>query len=509
MTASANAAELFRHVSAEKSALYRSIMDSFAAAKRQFRLHLRPDEVLADGRWTGTPPRIEEIQAALAQLADWGNLESQPDTARVASISDFYRARFLYRLSQGGEAVESALAVFERTLLHHAELQTVALEDIGNRLQTLLALSAEASPDPAKVHETLRDLVRVFESLAENAQAFMAGIGRSIELQQAQAEAVATYKKRLIDYLERFIGDLVGRSSSIAQYILDLSPHIEPLLLQASQREARDAAPDDAAQQAGAVARGQQAWRERWKGLCGWFVSTGSEPPQAELLRSKARSAIPQLLAALAALNERRSGRSDRSADFRVLAGWFADCGNDEQSHRLARGAFALNPARHFSLGHDSEAGGKEIPASTPWADAPPLRIHPRLRQYGEATARGALPRVKVRDEERRLLAAQFREEHAQTEAARARLATGKPTRLSDLGELDQYAFQLVLGLLGEALTVQCAPDEEVTLLSSDGLLRISLAPLGADTFAEVVTQAGTFTGRDHLITVSRAEEPA
>ena len=87
-------------------------MDAFAAANRQFRLHLRPDEVLAEGEWGRDAPTLEEIQQALTQLAVWGNLESQPDTARVGSLSDFYRARFLYRLSQGGEAVESALAIF-------------------------------------------------------------------------------------------------------------------------------------------------------------------------------------------------------------------------------------------------------------------------------------------------------------------------------------------------------------------------------------------------------------
>ena len=509
MRAVNDSAELFRHVSAEKSALYRSIMDSFAAAKRQFRLHLRPDEVLAEGQWAGTPPRIEEIQSALAQLAEWGNLESQPDTARVASISDFYRARYLYRLSQGGEAVEAALAVFERALRHRAELQTVALEDIANRLQTLLGLSAQTMPDAAKVHETLRDLARVFESLADNAQAFMAGIGRSIELQQAEASAVVAYKKRLIDYLERFIGDLVGRSAAIAQHILALSPRIEPLLWQAAQREARDAAPGDAEDQADAVARGWQAWRERWKGLRRWFVSTGFDPPQAELLRSKARSAIPQLLAAVAALNERRSGRSDRSADFRMLAGWFAACADDAESHQMARAAFALNPARHFSLNPALEPGAQELPASTPWAEAPPLRIHPRLREYGEATPRGALPRVQERDAERRMLAAQFREEHAQIEAARDQLATGELTRLSELGRLDGHAFQLFLSLLGEALTVQASPDEAVELQSGDGLLRISLAPLGTETRAEVATEAGVFAGRDHLITITRAHDAA
>nr|WP_255358136.1 TIGR02679 family protein [Pseudorhodoferax sp. Leaf267] len=157
---------MFRHVSVEKAALYRAVMDVFAAAKRQFRLHLRPDEVLAEGQWPTPAPRIEEIQAALSQLSEWGNLQSQPDTARVASLGDFYRARFLYRLSQGGEAVEAALATFARTLRRRAELQTVALEDIANRLQALRTLADEPAPDAAKVHETLRDLVRVFESLS-------------------------------------------------------------------------------------------------------------------------------------------------------------------------------------------------------------------------------------------------------------------------------------------------------------------------------------------------------
>ena len=299
----ADSRELFRHVSADKSALYRSVMACFAAAKRQFRLHLRPDEVLSEAEWSGLPPPVEEIQLALAQLADWGNLEAQPDTARVANIGDFYRARFLYRLSHGGEAVETALAAFAQALRRRAELQTVALEDIANRLQTLLALADEAVPDAAKLHETLRDLVRVFESLADNAQAFMAGIGRSIEVQQADAMAVVVYKKRLIDYLERFIGDLVSRSGTIARHIVALRPRIDPLLWQAAQREARDAAPGDEPGQADAQGLAWQAWRERWKGLQRWFVISGFEPPQSELLRAKARSAIPPLLAAVAAVN--------------------------------------------------------------------------------------------------------------------------------------------------------------------------------------------------------------
>jgi Protein of unknown function (DUF2397) len=90
--------ELFRHVSAEKSAMYRTIMDAFAAAKRQFQLHLRPNEVLA---------------------------------------------------------------AFIQALRHRAELPTVALQDISSRRQTLLTLPGEPLPDAAKLHETLSDRVRV------------------------------------------------------------------------------------------------------------------------------------------------------------------------------------------------------------------------------------------------------------------------------------------------------------------------------------------------------------
>lgn len=130
---------------------------------------------------------------------DRSNLESHPDTSRVSTLSDFYGARFLYRLSQGGEAVEAALALFVQTLQRRAELQTVAPGDIASRLAALRRLADEPQPDVAKVHETLRDLVRVLESLADNAQAFMAGVARSIELQQGGAAAVPRVERPVKD----------------------------------------------------------------------------------------------------------------------------------------------------------------------------------------------------------------------------------------------------------------------------------------------------------------------
>lgn len=497
-------AELFRHVSAEKSAFYRCIMDVFAVAKRQYRLQLRPDEVLAEAQWPESKPRIEEINAALTQLAAWGNLESHPDTARVSSLGDFYRARFLYSLSQGGEAVEAALTLFMRTLRRRAELQTVALEDITNRLQALQALADDASPDVAKLHETLRDLVRVFEGFAENAQAFMAGVARGIELQQADATAVVNYKRRLIDYLDRFLGDLVRHSDTIAHLIRALEPHTDAILQKVSIREARDAAPGNSMDHAQSQAPYREAWRERWLGLRGWFLRAGYAPSQSDLLRARARSAIPQLLAAITAVNERRSGRSDRSADFRVLATWFAACADDADAHRLARAAFALNPARHFALNPDTTG---ELPANTRWVDAPPLWIHPRLREYGATTPRGPLPRLRDRSADRALLARELDEEFLLTEAARRGLATGTPTRLSALAELDIHRFKLLLGLLGEVLPEQSGPEARADKQTGDGLLHIRLDPISPVSPARIDTPDGIFAGRDHMITISPAEK--
>lgn len=498
-------AALFRHVSADRAELYRAIMDVFAQAKRQFRLHLRPDEVRFDARWPDeAAPTLEVVQGALSQLTEWGNLTAQPDTGRVASIEDFYRARFLYRLSEPGEAVETGMAAFAQALGRRAELQSVALEDILARLVTLLALADKRPLDGVKVHEALRDLIAVFGSLADNAQAFMAGVARTIDLQTADAAALMSYKKRLIDYLERFIGDLVVRSSLIAQNLVELAGHADTLLTAAAAREARDAAPGDDAADSEVLDQKLAAWRERWAGLNRWFRRDGQSHSQAELLRARARSAIPQLLAALSELNDRRSGKSDRSADFRVLARWFAQCESNEDAHRLFHGAFALSPARHFALC----APGDRVSAATPWADAPPVTIHPKLRERGTLAPRGAPPRVQDRSRERALLGQQLAAEQNALDAARRRLAHGEPVLLSELGRLDSSEFRVLLGLIGEALAAQRSPDEPVQRQSADGLLHICLEPCAPESHAEIDTEDGIFSGRDHRLTVAFASGP-
>jgi uncharacterized protein (TIGR02677 family) len=160
-------------------------------------------------------------------------------------------------------------------------------------------------------------------------------------------DAVLNYKQRLIEYIRQFVGDLVSRSGAISEDINDLQLRIDAMLQSVARRQARNAPPGE--EQAAYEAE-LKMWDERWQGLRMWFVGgPNGERSQSEQLRSRARAAIPQLLAAIIAINERRSGRSDRSADFKSLAHWFLDCDGDEDAHRLARAAFALNPARHYA----------------------------------------------------------------------------------------------------------------------------------------------------------------
>lgn len=491
---------LFSHLTAENSPHYRAILDLFAAAKRQFRLHLRPDDVLAEARWPDGPPPLEAVQQALSQLVQWGNLQAQPDTARVSTIEDFYRKRLLYRMTAGGEAVEAGLQAFSESLARRAELQSVALDDIRARLISIRELMNESPPDSAKVHGALRDLVHIFTGLSNNAEAFMAGLARTIELQRAEVAAVMGFKTRLIDYLQRFIGDLVTRSTQIAELLLDLAP-AEPMLLRlAAERDSRNAAPDDADADREALRTRLNSWAEHWEGLKLWFLPNGRERSQADLLRASALSAIPRLLQAVALLHERRAGRSDRAADFRRLALWFAEAPTDTHAHRLWRAAFALSPCRHLTLAITEE----RISANTPWRSAPGIAVQPKLREQGILPTRNPPPKILDRSRERAALAARVAEEVAQTEAARAHLATNRETRLSELGRLDTPAFRMFLTLLGETLAAQTSPDEPVERQTGDGTLVVRLVPLQPQSHAELETELGRFGGRDHLILIKR-----
>jgi uncharacterized protein (TIGR02677 family) len=500
----------FAYLATQHAPFYRRVMLAFVAAKRRFVVHLRGEDVVAELADDG-PADPRAVADALAQLVQWGNLRADPDTSRVTSVEEFHRARFLYQLTHAGEAAERSLAVFDEQLGRRGALQAVALEDIATGLRALHELTQETEPDVGRTGLLLRDLVGRCADLAENAQAFMGSLQRTIDLYELETDAFRAYKDRLIEYLERFIKDLTGIGGEIAELLGRLDPAgVERLLTLVARRDAEDAAPgvggpaseEDFREQT--FAAELASWRERWLGLQQWFISCAEHPSQAKLLRARARKAIPDLLAVVALLNERRAGRSDRTADFRELAVWFAQAPDEAAMHRLWQATLGLHSSRHLTLDADTaQARAKDpVSPSTPWREAPPLMISPRLRRTGSYERRGRPNRVIDRRRERRLLAERAAAEAEQTAAARARLVTERPIRLGALAHLDPDAFSLFLALLGEALSARRPGEREIRTTTGDGSLEILLAPVPDSRPVEVRTDAGVFRGPDHVLQI-------
>jgi hypothetical protein len=69
---------------ADNAPLYRAILGAFATSKRQFRLHLRPDDVLAEATWPGGGAGALILTGELPRAtSDFDVLYSDPDIGRL------------------------------------------------------------------------------------------------------------------------------------------------------------------------------------------------------------------------------------------------------------------------------------------------------------------------------------------------------------------------------------------------------------------------------------------
>lgn len=497
---------VFTYITVEKAPLYRAIMHAFVDAKERFVLQVRPAELLEALVATSSErPTERELDGALSQLRDWKNLEAHPDTAEVTTVEEFYRPRSLYQLTRQGEAAERALRYYEESIERRGELQAAALGDILTLLRELQGLSAAAELDQGKVHRTLRSLRERFDELTERAQAFMGSLQRSVDLHGLAENDLFAYKRTLVDYLERFVGELLIMASAIGDAIVDLEarrPGVERLLEVAARRDIVDAFEPTEQQAAEAI----ESWRRRWTGFRAWFIGSRERPSQADVLRSRARTAIPSLLSAIAGMNDRRVLRSDRATDLKTLALWFSELDTDADAHRLWRAAFGLNSARHLRIDETTLRRLEAAPVgpAQSWLESPPIRIAPRLRATGRHTRRGRPSNVVDFSKDKVLLREAAELEAQQIEQARKRLARGGRTRLSEIGSLDPAEFYLLLDLLGEALAAHDT-GAAIDTVSSDGTLRITLAAPHDQSEAVILTSFGALRAPDYIVWIRDA----
>jgi len=238
-------------------------------------------------------------------------------------------------------------------------------------------------------------------------------------------------------------------------------------------------------------------------------VDPGTDPEPLGRVDRLVAELLVQLV--VATLNERRVARSDRAADLRALARWFAELDSEADANRLFRAAFALAPARHLSVDERTLAAreAEAVSADASWLDAPALEISPRLRQSGRYGRRGPPSQIVDRTVEKAYLAQLAAEDAARTARARERLATGRRLRLSDLPILDEDELDILLDLLGAALAGRRAPTDVVDTVSSDGTLTVRLEPAEDGASAGVATALGRLSGPDFWITIADAWAPS
>lgn len=497
--------DTFFHLGAPKVDLYRSILRAFGKAKEHFEISLRPSEVL---RWLPSMANEipqDELNPALDQLRQWGNLDASQDISEVQTVEEFNRQRFLYQFTGPGEATEQALAAFDQYCLRPGELQTTALRDIIQTLEELHRLLSSETLDMGKTVRALRELTERFHQLVTRAQSFMRSVQQSIDAPSAEVDLFLQHKEALLDYLERFIGELVLATHRVSTTLREIeSAGIERALVGAAEADMADVLQPDVQQRASAY----EQWQLRWQGLRRWFLGELGIPSQAEVLRARARGAIPALLETVRRLNDRRASRSDRATDFVTLATWFASAPTEGDLHRLWRAAFALTPARHLRVNDETLMAWEEYEATsrTSWNEAPPFYITPRLRELGRITPRGPVRTVIDRSTELAQLSALAHEEEQQVLAARSSLATGCPRRLSELPILKERELELLLDLLGEAFSGEPDSSQNLRGTSEDGTLLITIAPpLPSSPNAVVETQEGVLQGPDFTVTITEA----
>jgi hypothetical protein len=174
----------FNYVTVPSAPTYRALMQVFFEAKQRYVIEMRPAAVLAALRAAGFHTEIDtvaDLDYPLGQLVEWGNLSRSHDTAAVGRIEDFYRKRYLFRLTAVGEAAHRAVLAVEATVGRSGSLQTQMLVKIRDALQGLAQQARQADIEGGRVVRLLHDLFSAFESLTEEANHFIGELNRHIE----------------------------------------------------------------------------------------------------------------------------------------------------------------------------------------------------------------------------------------------------------------------------------------------------------------------------------------
>lgn len=501
---------VLKYATVDRAPTYRAVVQAFHEAKQCYRIQLRPGEVLEALRASSIQHELdtqEELERALDQLVQWGNLAAKHDTAAARTLAEYNRRRYLYRLTPEGEAAHRAVQDVEKTFERSGSLQTEMLRRIQEAVEGLAAqatAAADRAPDGQRVVRLLVDLHNAFDRLTREANLFMSKLTEHLTAGKVDEKRYQLHKQAVLDYISTFVARLGRVADPISVSVGAVNEAGIGRLLRAAAPFAELPPPlhDEDPQEQWIAAE-----TDRWAGLSRWFVGTHGEEPTIQQLGNEAVQAVVRLTRALDRLNERRVGGGDRAVMFVELARAFAGCASDDDAHELWQRAFGLHAARHFHL---AEEDVELTSASTSWWDAEPVEVAVRLRTHGRISKAGRPSPAADHSSAREWMAQRRRREQARREAAARRFVDSGPQRLGELGRLDDAELQLLLELLDCGLAAPAGERGEHRAHSRDGALAITLTPPACDApgpMVAIATPRGVLRARDWTLEVVASAE--
>ncbi|MFZ5481131.1 MAG: TIGR02677 family protein [Myxococcota bacterium] len=488
------------YVNVEHAPTYRAIVEVFAEARQRYVVELRPAEVRAALEDSGLFHDLDDeggLDRRLDMLCQWGNLDRTHDTEAVSRLEDFYARRYRYRLTAAGEAAHRAVQEVEATVGRSGSLQASLLQVILETLAVLARLTPEDVPDP--IVRALHDLDSAFSTLTQEANRFIGDLTAAIAAVQVDDDAFVLRKEAILSYISRFVEQLRQTADRIVARIREVEESDFQAVL---ERGAEHPDLPPALGEGDPRGRWLADQKARWEGVRRWFVGEAGSAPTVERLADVTVEAVVGLARALGRLNDRRSRRVDRGADFRMLATWFEACTDDRVAHILWESAFGLRSARHF---HIEEEDPEETSVRASWWSARPVMVPIRLRTRGRESRSGRASPVPDWSSQRELIARRRARERAQMEAALRQFTEHSPVRLSTLARLDRQGFDCLLGLVDEALTSPRASDTgEHSARTADGRYLVRLSRPQEGTLVTLECPGGRLVCLDYLLTIAR-----
>jgi uncharacterized protein (TIGR02677 family) len=478
---------VLRAATEEGAPKYLAILSVFVDARDRYQVEVSTQQVgealVAQG------VDIENLDAALNQLKEWGNLTWSQDTTRVARLEDFRRRQALWQLTATGHAAYEAVIAVIQADDQHGSLQRTLLRDIRDAL-TQLADAIEAA-DAEVVYLRLRDLDSALHDLAANARDFHASVAMLRREHDVDPERFLAYKHLLIDYLEQFLGHLSTQRDHVARLVRAVEE------LGVDRMVALAALGDDS----GGLfdeTDAQERWRLRWSGLASWFVGDGGTRSGADDLEAATTGAIRELLNLLRRVVESSRRPITRASELVHMARWFRRLESDDAASELFDVSFGLGRPLHLR-GHPSDPEASA--ATESWRTSAPVPVPITLREHGRRPSPGRpAPAVDYRQAKAALAA-----EHAEQQDARARAAAQLTARPIEGRTLSDPEVGVLFELLDRA--AHRRPVGEAPGDSGAAVIEGAAATLVPDHDGMVInTRRGTMTIEGHRLEVVRSE---